>query len=86
MLKRPHITEKGNLLGAENVYTFVVDKRATKQSVAKEVMDTYKVKVIGVRVVNLPGKAKMSRGKHGRTPGIKKVYVKLGKGDKVEFV
>jgi len=86
MLRRPHITEKSSSLGMENVYTFVVSKTATKATVATDVTKEYKVKVLSVRMVTLPSKAKMRGGKAGRSGGLKKAYVKLKQGDKIEFV
>jgi len=86
MLKRPHITEKSANLGAQNVYSFVVSKTATKSTVAKDVAKEYKVTVLSVKMVTLPSKAKTRGGKLGRSSGIKKAYVKLKQGDKIEFV
>ncbi|HEY4518088.1 MAG TPA: 50S ribosomal protein L23 [Candidatus Paceibacterota bacterium] len=86
MLRRPHITEKSSTLGAQNVYSFVVSKTATKSTVAKDVIKEYKVTVLSVRMVTLPSKRKVRGAKVGRSGGIKKAYVKLNKGDKIEFV
>jgi len=41
---------------------------------------------IKVRIVNLPSKKTLARGKVGRKPGVKKAYVYLKKGEKIEFI
>lgn len=86
MLKRAHITEKSSLLAEGNVYCFVVTDKATKSEIAKIIKRDYKVTPISVRIVRLPGKRIMRGNKVGSSVGIKKAYVKLKQGDKIEFV
>ncbi len=84
---RPRITEKATFLSArENkpVYTFVVDPRATKATVAKAVKELYKVTPATVRIVRLPVKNVMAQGRAGTKGGVKKALVTLKKGEKIE--
>ena len=87
VLLRPRITEKASFLSElNNVYTFEIAKDATKTSVAKAVIEVYKVKPIRVSIVNLPAKEVFMRGKKGTKQAIKKAMVQLKAGDKIEFV
>jgi len=86
VIKRPYITERSSLLAEQNVYCFEVSSKATKPEIAKAVAILYKVKPLNVRIVNLPGK-RMTRGsKVGRSKAVKKAYVKVPVGTKIEFV
>ncbi len=86
ILLRPHITERSSLLSEGDVYAFVVAPHATKADVRAAVLANYKIKALAVRIVNLHGKV-ITRGRaQGRSTGIKKAYVKVPKGSKIEFV
>ncbi|HZS43309.1 MAG TPA: 50S ribosomal protein L23 [Candidatus Paceibacterota bacterium] len=82
---RPRVTEKGSLVNSANVYTFEVTTEATKKDIAREVNQVYKVKPIKVNITKNPGKQVMHKGMVGRTRGVKKAYVYLKEGDKIEF-
>jgi large subunit ribosomal protein L23 len=87
VLVRPRITEKAGIQSeTDRVYTFEVTKNATKGAIVKAVEELYKVAPIKVNIVNLPAKTKFVRGKWGRTTGVKKAFVYLKKGDKIEFI
>lgn len=74
------------MLSETNVYAFVVAPHATKADVATAVFANYKIKPLSVRIVNLHGKV-IARGRAiGKSAGIKKAYVKVPKGSKIEFV
>ena len=90
MLVRPIATEKAYHEQTKRTYMFVVPAGASKQAVAQQVADQYKVTVLGVRIVIRKGKAtKFSRGKHAY-PGTtyrqdKRIaYVTLKEGDKIK--
>jgi large subunit ribosomal protein L23 len=83
-LIRPRITEKANLLMTENIHTFEVAPLATKNQVSEAVKAYYKVTPIKVRMVRNPNKKVFIRGKKGIKAGVKKAYVYLKKGDKME--
>lgn len=83
---RPRITEKaGDMSEKLNVFTFEVGKNATKGSIAKAVKALYKVTPLKVRTVSLPRKKVLVRGRYGMQPAIKKAFVYLKKGDKIEM-
>jgi large subunit ribosomal protein L23 len=87
IIKNPRITEKSGLQAEGfGVYTFEVMPSANKKSIAKAVLEIYKVKAVKVNIVNLPAKKVFSRGKIGRKASVKKAIVYLKKGDKIEFV
>jgi large subunit ribosomal protein L23 len=87
IIKRPRITEKSGIQAeTSGIYTFEVTAEANKKNVAKAVKEIYKVTPVKVNITNLPAKKVFSRGKNGRTSGVKKAVVYLKKGDKIEFV
>lgn len=81
----PHITEKATMLGQSGQYIFKTHRLANKIDVAREVSKIYKVKVVSVNFVNLPGKERKVGGKIGFKPGYKKAIVKLAKGQTIEL-
>lgn len=85
ILKRPLITEKSMKLAGMGLYTFEVDKGATKPLIAKAVADKFNVKVINVKVINVKGRMKQQKraGKLYRAQGFKKAMVQIGKGQKL---
>ena len=86
VIRRPLITEKATRVKEEaNAVAFEVDRRATKKQVQDAVEKVFKVKVIDVRTMNIPGKPKRRGLVVGRRPGWKKAIVTLKSGDKIEF-
>lgn len=83
-LIRPRITEKANFASVNNVHTFEIESSATKTDVSNAVKAYYKVTPIKVRIAKNPSKSVFVRGKVGRKQGVKKAYVYLKKGDKLE--
>ncbi len=71
-------------------YTFIVDKKANKQEIARAVEGLYKdqnIKVTAVNTITMkPKRAKRGRGKGrpGASPSFKKAIVSLEAGDKIE--
>lgn len=89
VLLRPHVTEKATDLSEHSVYAFEINKLANKMHVRQAVEKFYKVKPVKIAVVNIMPKY----GKNPRTgrvqikkQGLKKAFVFLKKGDKIEFV
>ena len=83
---RPRITEKAGIMSeTQNIYTFEVSKNSTKDSVSKEVINLYKVTPTKVRIINLPARKVLVRGKKGTQSAIKKALVYLKKGDKINL-
>ena len=90
MLVRPIQTEKAFREESKRSYMFIVPRSASKQAIAAQVSDQYKVTVTSVRVTLRKGKAtRYSKGKHAY-PGTtyrqdKKVaFVTLAEGDKIK--
>jgi large subunit ribosomal protein L23 len=83
---RPRITEKATAKSESGVYTFDVEKSATKNSIASAIKNLFKVTPVKIAIVPIKSKNIFSRGKRGRTKTGKKAYVYLKKGDVIEFV
>ncbi|MDR1009186.1 MAG: 50S ribosomal protein L23 [Rickettsiales bacterium] len=86
VLLRPIITEKSSLLNEQGKVAFEIAKSATKGDVKSAVEALYKVGVKGVNIVNRPGKTKRFKGIVGRTSDIKKAYVTLADGAKIDIM
>ncbi len=84
----PRITEKGVGLNDKNVYTFIVRKDATKYTVADAVRALFKVTPMKVNIVNKSPRQFMSRskGRAQKVKGMKKAYVYLKEGDRIDLV
>jgi large subunit ribosomal protein L23 len=86
VIKKPLITEKATLLkGTSNAVLFAVDTRANKKEVREAVEKMFRVKVLDVRTMTVPGKVKRRGRTVGLRPGWKKAVVTLKEGDKIEF-
>ena len=81
---RPVITEKSYEMIEHNRYTFEVDKRARKIEIAKAVEEIFKVTVVSVNTMNVPGKTRRVRYAKGSTPSWKKAVVTLKAGDTIK--
>lgn len=85
ILKRPRITEKANLLATErNIHTFEIGSSVTKKQVEKAIKAFYNVIPVKVNISKNPTKKVFVRGKFGLKSGVKKAYVYLKEGDKIE--
>ncbi len=86
---RPHITEKASDLSEKNVYGFEINKLANKMHVRAAVEKLFKVTPMKIAIINGPVKT-MKNPRTGRVQtkkqSIKKAFVYLKKGDKIEFV
>jgi len=78
----PLITEKTTNLVKDNIYTFLVNKKANKFQIKTVLESLYKVKVAEIRLVNRKGKKKkVGRFLHEKKlPDIKIAYIKLKEG------
>lgn len=91
ILIRPLLTEK--ITGLQdtgvNVYGFVVSRNANKIDIVKAVEKKFNVTVTNVRTVLRKGKTRTQFRRSGRFTGrtatIKKAYVTLEKGQKIDF-
>jgi len=81
----PHITEKASMQSAQNAYTFVVAKNATKKDIMTEIKKEYNVTPLAVNITNMPRRNTFIRGKIGTQAGKKKAIVFLKKGDTISL-
>jgi large subunit ribosomal protein L23 len=87
IIKRPSLTEKsGQVREKGNFYTFHVDRTATKKEIKRAVEEMFKVHVIRVNTVMMPGKAKRFGRSASHAMRFKKAIVKLKKDEKIEIV
>lgn len=84
VLLRPRITEKANTIAAKNVHTFEVASKYGKRDVESAVKAFYGVTPLKVNIAKNPSKKVFVRGKYGNKSGVKKAYVFLKAGDKIE--
>lgn len=82
----PRITEKAALAGSNNCYVFNITPRATKNEIAKEIKELYKVEPVRVNIAKGAAKKSFFRGVRGTKPGVKKAYVYLQEGDKINIM
>ena len=88
ILIRARVTEKSardSERTSGRVYTFEVAKKANKAEIAIAVKSLYGVTADKVRVINIPRKKVVSRGKPGMVAGFRKAMVYLKGDDKIEF-
>ena len=85
ILRRPLVTEKNATLQEVGKYAFEVDRRANKMQITHAIETAFKVTVLGVNVMNMPGKAKRMGRRMINTPQWKKAIVTLKPGDKIEL-
>ena len=85
VLRRPLITEKNTTLQAQNKYAFEVANEANKHQIKQSVENAFKVKVIAVNVITVPGKTRRVGRQQVLTPNWKKAVVTLKPGDKIEL-
>ena len=67
VLRRPLVTEKNAVLQAGGKYVFEVAGESTKPQIKQAVEKAFKVKVIGVNVMTVPGKERRIGRRHVRT-------------------
>lgn len=84
IILKPRITEKATFVAETNVHTFEIASTATKKQVYQAIRAFYKISPIKINIVKNPAKKVFVRGKKGSKAGVKKAYVYLKKGDKLE--
>ena len=89
LLHRPLVTEKIAALNERGVYGLIVDKRANKVEIKKEVEKKYGVTVNSVNTMRYAGKKKTRYTKsgvaQGRQSAYKKALVTLEAGEVIDF-
>ncbi|MCK9196346.1 MAG: 50S ribosomal protein L23 [Syntrophales bacterium] len=85
IIKKALVTEKSTIAKDEaNKYFFEVDRRANKIEIGNAVEKIFKVNVINVAVMNVPGKKKRQGKILGEKPAWKKAVVTLAPGSRIE--
>ncbi|MDP3282982.1 MAG: 50S ribosomal protein L23 [Desulfobacterales bacterium] len=86
VIKRPLITEKSTIQKeSANQLTFEVNRKANRVEIKKAVEDIFKVKVAGVRTIQVMGKFKRRGRILGKRNDYKKAVVRLMPGERIEF-
>lgn len=86
IVKRPLITEKATLMKEQNNrYAFEVAKEANKHQIKDAVEAAFKVNVVKVNVMRVPGKMRRIGRRYVLTPSWKKAVVTLQPDQKIEF-
>jgi large subunit ribosomal protein L23 len=84
IIVRPVVTEKANkALMAHNKVTFEVDPGANKSEIKKAIETLFKVKVLKVNTVTLPGKVRRFGAKESKQSNWKKAIATLKAGEKI---
>jgi large subunit ribosomal protein L23 len=85
ILMEPWMTEEATRVAQMNKYIFEVFPRARKEEIRRAVESTYKVDVISVNTIKIPGK-KRTRGRiEGKSSSFKKAVVTVKEGEQIEF-
>ena len=85
VLRRPIITEKNTTLQGQNKYAFEVAVKANKHQVKQAVEKAFKVEVVAVNMIAVPGKTRRVGRRQVKTSPWKKAVVTLEAGQKIEF-
>lgn len=85
ILRRPIVTEKSTDLQAQNKYVFEVASQADKYQVKQAVEKAFKVNVVAVNVMMVPGKTRRVGRRRVSTSSWAKAVVTLRSGQKIEF-
>ena len=87
VIVRPILTERSTMLKEkQNQYIFEVRPDATKPDIRHAIEEIFKVKVLGVRTMNVRGKFRRFGRSEGQRPDWKKAVVTLGQGQKIDLV
>jgi large subunit ribosomal protein L23 len=86
ILKTPHVSEKATDLLESNQYIFRVFEGANKIEIKRAVEDLYGVKVINVKIINVPEKSRRMGKTTGVRKGYKKAIVRVISGQKIEVL
>lgn len=85
LLKSPHVTEKSSIMQADGKYVFKVSRATNKNEIKKAMESVFKVKVVGVNIINARKKRVRLGKNEGWSGGFKKAIVTLKKGDKIDI-
>ena len=80
VIRKPLLTEKGQILRESNVQVFEVAIWASKHQIKEAAELLLQAKVKSVRTVRVPSKAKRLGRWVGSTSAMKKAYIELAEG------
>ena len=84
VIKSPAITEKGTMVSEANQVVFNVALTATKPEIKKAVEGLFGVKVKAVNTLVRKGKSRRFRGRKAMLSDVKKAYVTLEEGQRLD--
>jgi len=82
-IKKPLVSEKNSMLNEMGVYTFEVDKKASKPEIKAAVEKMFRVKVKSVRTSVCRARSKKNKYSEGTVKYWKKAMVQLKAGEKI---
>ena len=86
IIKRPLITEKTSIQKElANQLTFEVDRNANRIEIKRAIETAFKVKVAGVKTIQVKGKTKRRGRFVGKRRDWKKAIVTLMPGERIDF-
>lgn len=85
VIKNPLITEKNSVLAESGVYTFEVDRKASKLDVKRAIEKYFRVKVASVNTMVCRGRSRRTRLGESRVTYWKKALVRLAPGEKIKL-
>ena len=87
IIVRPLVTEKSiSAQDKANTVVFEVKRDANKIAIKQAIEEIFKVKVESVNVVNQKPKTKRMGRYEGKTNNLKKAYIKLKEGSKIDIL
>jgi large subunit ribosomal protein L23 len=86
VIRGPHLSEKSHVAAEHNQVVLKVRTDATKAEIRQAVELLFEVKVDGVTVANVKGKAKRFGANKGQRCSWKKAYVRLAEGSQIDFL
>jgi large subunit ribosomal protein L23 len=85
VLVRPIISEKSTMLLPLHQYSFEVSKEANKMQIREAVELAFKVNVLNVNVIHVPGKMRRMGRHRGYTSSWKKAVVTIRPDQRIEI-
>ncbi|MBL0059116.1 MAG: 50S ribosomal protein L23 [Elusimicrobia bacterium] len=85
ILRRPLVTERSTQLKEMNKFVFEVAPEATKGQIREVVEAAFKVDVVGVNTMRMPGKLRRRGQRSGYQSEWKKAIVTIKKGQDIKY-
>ncbi|OQA04551.1 MAG: 50S ribosomal protein L23 [bacterium ADurb.Bin400] len=85
VLKKALISEKSFQQVADSKYTFLVDPRASKETIAALCNELFGVSVVDINTATYKGKVKRTKQGSGKRSNFKKAVVTVKPGDKIDL-